>query len=85
MEPWRRLLVEYWTECVLWPMAIGAPFMLVATLMAVRAAVGQNPRAIWAGLKPRHLLRCARPGGAEAPPLHVSACGLAIRCSGGTL
>jgi len=28
---------QYWTECVIWPMVIGAPFMLVATLMAVRA------------------------------------------------
>jgi hypothetical protein len=28
---------QYWAECVAWPMAIGAPFMIVATLMAVRA------------------------------------------------
>jgi hypothetical protein len=28
---------QYWAECVVWPMAIGAPFMIVATLMAVRA------------------------------------------------
>lgn len=28
---------EYWVECVIWPMAIGAPFMVVATLMAARA------------------------------------------------
>lgn len=28
---------EYWTECVFWPMAIGMPFMIVATLMAARA------------------------------------------------
>lgn len=28
---------EYWAECVIWPMAIGAPFMVIATLMAVRA------------------------------------------------
>jgi hypothetical protein len=26
-----------WTECVVWPAVIGAPFMIVATLMAVRA------------------------------------------------
>jgi hypothetical protein len=26
-----------WTECVIWPTALGAPFMIVATLMAVRA------------------------------------------------
>jgi hypothetical protein len=26
-----------WTECVIWPTLIGAPFMIVATLMAVRA------------------------------------------------
>jgi hypothetical protein len=28
---------EYWAECVVGPMAIGAPFMIVATLMASRA------------------------------------------------
>lgn len=28
---------EYWVECVIWPMAIGAPFMILATLMAARA------------------------------------------------
>jgi hypothetical protein len=28
---------QYWAECVAWPLAIGAPFMLIATLMAVRA------------------------------------------------
>ena len=28
---------QYWAECVIWPMAIGAPFMIVATLMAARA------------------------------------------------
>jgi hypothetical protein len=27
----------YWAECVIWPAALGAPFMLVATLMVVRA------------------------------------------------
>lgn len=26
-----------WIECVVWPAALGAPFMIVATLMAVRA------------------------------------------------
>ena len=26
-----------WTECVLWPAAIGSPFMVLATLMAARA------------------------------------------------
>jgi len=26
-----------WVECVIWPTALGAPFMLLATLMAVRA------------------------------------------------
>jgi hypothetical protein len=28
---------RYWGECVIWPMAAGAPFMLLTTLMAVRA------------------------------------------------
>jgi hypothetical protein len=28
---------QYWSECVIWPMLIGAPFMILATLMAVRA------------------------------------------------
>jgi hypothetical protein len=28
---------QYWSECVVWPMAIGAPFMILATLMAARA------------------------------------------------
>lgn len=28
---------QYWSECVAWPMAIGTPFMILATLMAVRA------------------------------------------------
>lgn len=28
---------EYWAECVVWPTIIGAPFMIIATLMAVRA------------------------------------------------
>jgi hypothetical protein len=28
---------RYWTECVIWPMAVGAPFMVLTTLMAVRA------------------------------------------------
>ena len=28
---------QYWAECVAWPLAMGAPFMLIATLMAVRA------------------------------------------------
>jgi hypothetical protein len=28
---------QYWLECVLWPIGIGAPFVIVATLMAVRA------------------------------------------------
>jgi hypothetical protein len=28
---------QYWIECVIGPMAIGAPFMILATLMAVRA------------------------------------------------
>jgi hypothetical protein len=28
---------QYWSECVVGPMAIGAPFMIVATLLAVRA------------------------------------------------
>jgi hypothetical protein len=28
---------QYWSECVVWPMVIGAPFMVLATLMAVRA------------------------------------------------
>jgi hypothetical protein len=28
---------QYWAECVIWPMAIGAPFMILTTLMAVRA------------------------------------------------
>lgn len=28
---------QYWAECVFWPMALGAPFMILATLMAVRA------------------------------------------------
>ena len=28
---------QYWVECVVWPMALGAPFMVLATLMAVRA------------------------------------------------
>jgi hypothetical protein len=28
---------QYWRECVIWPIAIGAPFMVLATLMAVRA------------------------------------------------
>jgi hypothetical protein len=28
---------QYWIECVAGPMAIGAPFMIVATLMAIRA------------------------------------------------
>jgi hypothetical protein len=29
--------LQYWVECVAGPMAIGAPFMIVATLMALRA------------------------------------------------
>ena len=29
--------VQYWVECVLGPLAIGAPFMVLATLMAMRA------------------------------------------------
>ena len=29
--------LQYWIECVAGPMAIGAPFMIVATLMALRA------------------------------------------------
>jgi hypothetical protein len=29
--------VQFWVECVLGPLAIGTPFMIVATLMAVRA------------------------------------------------
>jgi hypothetical protein len=28
---------QYWAECVIGPMVIGAPFMILATLMAVRA------------------------------------------------
>ena len=28
---------QYWAECVVGPMLLGAPFMIVATLMAVRA------------------------------------------------
>jgi hypothetical protein len=28
---------QYWVECVVWPMALGAPFMIAATLMASRA------------------------------------------------
>jgi hypothetical protein len=28
---------QYWIECVIWPMAIGAPFLIIATLMAARA------------------------------------------------
>jgi hypothetical protein len=28
---------QYWIECVIGPMSIGAPFMILATLMAVRA------------------------------------------------
>jgi hypothetical protein len=28
---------QYWSECVIWPMAIGAPFMILTTLMAARA------------------------------------------------
>lgn len=28
---------QYWTECVVWPIAIGTPFMILATLMAGRA------------------------------------------------
>jgi hypothetical protein len=28
---------QYWAECMIAPMAIGAPFMILATLMAVRA------------------------------------------------
>ena len=28
---------QYWVECVVWPMAIGAPFMILATLMTARA------------------------------------------------
>jgi hypothetical protein len=28
---------QYWAECVIWPAALGAPFMIVATLMVVRA------------------------------------------------
>ncbi len=28
---------QYWAECVIWPMAIGAPFVILATLMAARA------------------------------------------------
>ena len=29
--------LEYWSECVVWPMAIGAPFVILATLMAAKA------------------------------------------------
>jgi Negative regulator of sigma F len=29
--------LEYWAECVGWPLAFGAPFMVLATLMATRA------------------------------------------------
>lgn len=28
---------QYWGECVIWPAAAGAPFMIVATLLATRA------------------------------------------------
>jgi len=28
---------QYWAECVGWPMALGAPFMVLTTLMAARA------------------------------------------------
>jgi len=28
---------QYWSECVAWPLAIGTPFMILATLMAARA------------------------------------------------
>lgn len=28
---------QFWVECVAWPMMLGAPFMLITTLMAVRA------------------------------------------------
>jgi hypothetical protein len=35
VAPGRELL--YWAECVFWPMVVGAPFMILATLMAVRA------------------------------------------------
>jgi len=28
---------RYWVECVVWPALLGAPFMVLATLMAVRA------------------------------------------------
>jgi hypothetical protein len=28
---------QYWAECVVWPAVLGSPFMVVTTLMAVRA------------------------------------------------
>ncbi len=28
---------QYWIECVVWPLAVGAPFMILTTLMAARA------------------------------------------------
>ena len=29
--------LQFWAECVAWPMLLGTPFMLIATLMAIRA------------------------------------------------